>query len=86
MLSDSIVFNNHKNPRVMAKNKSQQQKLFSYLRKNRRITAKQALEKFGTKNLRARINDLRKNGWDISTEGNPKDGGKTVVYRVLSAY
>jgi hypothetical protein len=68
----------------MAKNKSQQQKLYNYLRKYGVITAKQALNKFGTKNLRARINDLRLSGWDIVSERNPRDT-KTVVYRVLSA-
>jgi hypothetical protein len=64
--------------------KPQQQKLFNFMRKTKRITAKQAEKKFGTKNLRARINDLRKNGWDITSERNPKDR-RTVVYRVISA-
>lgn len=70
----------------MTRVKSQQEKLYSYLRKNRKITAKQALEKFGTKNLRARINDLRNDGWVIETQVNRKGNEKTTVYRVLSDY
>ncbi len=65
------------------KTKSQQQKLFNYLSKNGKITAKQALTKFGTKNLRARINDLRNEGWDIESLPNPRDK-RTVVYYVNS--
>ncbi len=68
----------------MANKKSQQQKLFSYLRKSGKITAKQALTKFGTKNLRARITDLRNQGWVVTSERNPKDT-RTVVYKVVSA-
>jgi len=64
--------------------KSQQQKLYNYLLKNGKITAKQALTKFGTKNLRARINDLRNEGWDIESVPNPRDP-RTVVYLVNSA-
>lgn len=67
----------------MAKTKSQQQKLVNYLMKNRKITAKQAEAKFGTKNLRARINDLRQAGWEIVSDRNPKDQ-RTVIYRVIS--
>lgn len=67
----------------MAKTKSQQQKLVNYLMKNRKITAKQAESKFGTKNLRARINDLRQAGWEIVSDRNPRDL-RTVVYRVVS--
>ena len=65
----------------MANTKSQQQKLFNYLRRNRKITAKQAEKMFGTKNLRARITDLRENGWDIKSVRNPKNP-RTVVYVV----
>ena len=67
----------------MATKKSQQQRLYQFLRTNGKITAKQALTKFGTKNLRARINDLRNEGWKIVTEKNPKDS-RSVVYRVLN--
>ena len=44
-------------------------KIFDYLNKNldRTITARQALARFGVKNLRARINDLRDCGIDIMT-------------------
>jgi predicted HTH transcriptional regulator len=61
--------------------KSQQQKLFNYLRKNGRITAKQAEKMFGTKNLRARITNLREQGWDIESIRNPKNP-RTVTYVV----
>lgn len=64
--------------------KSQQQKLYNFMRKNGKITAKQALSKFGTKNLRARINDLRIEGWEIESVTNPKDR-RTVIYRVNKA-
>lgn len=61
--------------------KSQQQKLFNYLRRNGRITAKQAEKMFGTKNLRARITNLRDLGWEIQSIRNPKNP-RTVTYVV----
>lgn len=64
--------------------KTQQEKLSNFLIKNGRITAKQALSKFGTKNLRARINDLRKAGLDITTVPNRKNK-RTVVYTLANA-
>lgn len=64
----------------MTKTKSQQQRLRSYLRQYGKITAKQALDKFGTKNLRARIYELRNEGWDIRSEESKNN--RTVVYRV----
>lgn len=64
--------------------KSQQQKLFNYLRRNGRITAKQAEKMFGTKNLRARITNLREQGWEIESVRNPKNP-RTVTYMVRSA-
>ena len=65
----------------MANTKSQQQKLFNYLRKNKKITAKQAERMFGTKNLRARITNLRETGWEIESVRNPRNP-RTVVYVV----
>jgi hypothetical protein len=64
--------------------KPQQEKLYNYMRKQGRITAKQAENKFGTKNLRARINDLRQLGWDIVSVRNPK-APRTVIYEVRKA-
>jgi len=61
------------------KTKTQQERITNFLRKNGRITAKQALSKFGTKNLRARINDLRKAGLQIETVPNRKNK-RSVVY------
>lgn len=69
---------------MAGKTKSQQQKLFNYMRKNGKITAKQADRMFGTKNLRARIADLRLKGWDITSTRNPKNP-RTVVYVVQKA-
>lgn len=66
------------------KTKSQQQKLFTFLRNRRRITAKQAESMFGTKNLRARITNLREQGWEIESVRNPKNP-RTVTYVVKSA-
>lgn len=64
--------------------KSQQQKLFNYLRRNGKITAKQAEKMFGTKNLRARITNLREQGWEIESVRNPRNP-RTVTY-VVSAF
>ena len=48
----------------------QTQKIFEYLNgdSSRTLTARQAETRFGVKNLRARINDLRDMGVDIVTE------------------
>ena len=48
----------------------QTQKIFEYLNgdSSRTLTARQAETRFGVKNLRARINDLREMGVDIVTE------------------
>jgi hypothetical protein len=64
--------------------KSQQEKLYNYMRREGRITAQVARTKFGTKNLRARIYELRANGWNILSEKNMKNPS-SVVYRVLKA-
>jgi hypothetical protein len=64
--------------------KTQNEKLYNYMRKHGRITAKQAETKFGTKNLRARINDLRNSGWDIQSVRNSKSP-RTVIYEVRKA-
>lgn len=67
----------------MAKTKSQQQRLMSYFKQYGKITAEQALNKFGMRNLRARINEFRQSGWQIKSEKNPKDTRK-VIYRLVS--
>ena len=48
----------------------QTQKIFEYLNgdSSRTLTARQAETRFGVKNLRARINDLRDMGVDVVTE------------------
>jgi len=63
--------------------RSQQQRLFNYLRRNGKITAKQAEKMFGTKNLRARITNLREQGWEIESVRNPRNP-RTVTYVVTS--
>lgn len=49
---------------------TQNLKVFEYLNMNvdRTITARQALARFGVKNLSARISDLRDSGVDVMTE------------------
>jgi hypothetical protein len=44
---------------------SQNEKIAGFLMKGRTISAKQAQAMYKTKNLRARINDLRKSGMSI---------------------
>lgn len=60
-------------------NKTQTEQLVSYLRgKNRGISAPQANALFGIKNLRARISDLRDQGFRIRTGQNKE--GKTIYF------
>jgi hypothetical protein len=50
----------------------QNEKVISYLKSGKSINAKQALGLFAVKNLRARVQDLRKQGYAIYT--NVKNG------------
>lgn len=67
----------------MATQKTQKQKLFNYLAKpGKRITAEQALNKFGVKNLRARIHELRSDlKWTIVSKPTTKNSA-AVTYKV----
>lgn len=59
--------------------KTQNQNLVSYLRgKNRGLTALQAKALFGIGNLRARMSELRYEGYRVRTEQNKS--GKTVYF------
>jgi len=46
---------------------TQNDKVLRYLTKGQSLTAKQARSRFGVKNLRARITELRQNGHKITT-------------------
>jgi len=60
-------------------NKTQAELLVSYLRgKGRGITAPQAKALFGVKNLRARMSDLRMEGFKVRTSVNTE--GRTKYY------
>lgn len=63
---------------------TQNDKVLRYLTKGQTLTAKQARSRFGVKNLRARIFELRENGHKIVT--NPvtyRDTGATgVAYKL----
>lgn len=63
---------------------TQTQKVINYLTKGNTLTAKQANARFGIKNLRARITELRAEGYDIVTESITfKDTGATGVKYAL---
>jgi hypothetical protein len=51
---------------------NQNQKVISYLKSGKTLNAKQALGLFNIKNLRARVQDLRADGYSIYT--NMKNG------------
>lgn len=57
---------------------NQNQKVISYLKSGKTLNQKQALGLFNVKNLRARVQDLRKQGFAIYT--NVKNG--TSAYRL----
>lgn len=64
-------------------NESQTSKIFNFLVKGKTISAPQAFSLFKVKNLRARINDLRKEGFNIQASKNTK--GNTA-YSLVSSY
>jgi len=47
--------------------KTQNEKILTYLGKGKPLTADKAYDKFGVVNLRARINELRQEGFKIFT-------------------
>lgn len=65
----------------MTQKKSQNERLVSYLNQYGRIDAERAVNKFGIKNLRARISELRNNGMTITSEQNPNNR-RQVFYKL----
>jgi len=63
--------------------KSQNERILQHLKKGRKITPLDALEKFGCFRLAARISDLRKDGHVISTENLTKDGKTFASYKYI---
>ena len=61
---------------------TQNQQIKSYLEKGKTITPLQALNKFGCFRLAARVNDLRKEGLNISTKIVTKDGKTFASYKL----
>ena len=62
--------------------KSQNAKILSYLKKGRRLTALQALEKFGCFRLASRIHDLKEHG--IESKFITLQNGKRVKQYFIS--
>lgn len=56
---------------------SQNERLIRYFSTGRSITADQARNRFGIRNLRARVNDLRSEGFCVYT-----NRGETTTYRM----
>jgi len=57
---------------------TQSQKILKYLQDNESITALEALDQFGCFRLAARINDLKKEGHDISSVPVKTPKGATI--------
>lgn len=47
------------------------------------LSASQAQSRYGVKNLRARISDLRERGWQIETNFRVRSGKALAVYTLL---
>jgi hypothetical protein len=65
--------------------KSQNERILAHLKKGKKITPLDALEKFGCFRLAARISDLRKDGHVISTENVTKDGKTFASYKYIKS-
>lgn len=63
--------------------KSQNEQILQHLKRGRKITPLDALEKFGCFRLAARISDLRKDGHLINTENVTKDGKTFASYKMI---
>ena len=63
---------------------TQTQRILSHL-KRRTLTAHQAWDRYGILRLAARINELRNQGYRISTETVKKDGKSWARYRMEAA-
>jgi hypothetical protein len=54
-------------------------RILAYLRAGNRITAIEALERFGCFRLAARIHELRREGWNVQERTVETRGGKRVA-------
>lgn len=63
--------------------KSQNEQILQHLKRGRKITPLDALNKFGCLRLAARISDLRGQGHVISTENLTKDGKTFASYKMV---
>jgi hypothetical protein len=66
----------------MKKPKSQADRILDHLIKGRTLTALQALDKFQTLRLAARIKDLREDGFAIKTNIQIRNGKRIAVYKI----
>ena len=65
---------------------TQTQKIRDWLARGRSLTALDALREFGCLRLAARINDLRREGLEISTETVEQEGKKFARYRLAGEW
>ena len=63
--------------------KSQNEQILQHLKRGRKITPLDALNKFGCFRLAARISDLRNQGHVISTENVTKEGKTFASYKMV---
>lgn len=63
--------------------KSQNEQILQHLKRGRKITPLDALNKFGCFRLAARISDLRKDGHIISTNNVTKEGKTFASYKMV---
>lgn len=68
----------------MERMNTQKMAVYQHLCRYGRLTPMQALEKFGSFRLAARIRDLRDEGIDIRTEWVKRDGKRFAEYRLAA--
>jgi hypothetical protein len=61
---------------------SQRQEILRHLAKGRTLTPLEALEKFGTFRLAARIEEIRHDGFKVNTEMVKVGGARVARYRI----
>lgn len=64
------------------KTKSQTDQILSHLKRGWKLTALDALKRYGCFRLAARINELRAAGWPIITQDVMQDGKKFAAYKM----
>ena len=67
----------------MTNKKTQVEKILSHFAKGKQLTESQA-SRMGIGNLRARISDMRYDGWTIYTNRKTVNGSKVTHYNLLS--